>query len=160
MYGSYGSSGSYGSYSSMGASTPLDIPTSSYLYSPSSNSSCAFPSWPRRSSLSESDSEMRATSFLSDDDLLDVFEDDASSIASGGSSAVCSPLEHAPLSDEQILELQRERLAMQREVAKFILDEKERRRQAAKEKKARRGSSKKSPKAKVGGMTPIAEAGE
>lgn len=145
----------------MSSSAPLDIPTSSYLYAPSSNTHCAFPSWPRRDSLSESDSapgQMRATSFLSDDDLMDPFEDDASSISSGSSSG-SSPLQHAPMTDEQILNIQREREAMQREVARFILSEKERRKQAAKEKK-RRGSNKKSPRTKLAAMTPIAEGTE
>ncbi|KAJ2905155.1 hypothetical protein MKZ38_006233 [Zalerion maritima] len=160
MYGS--SYGSYGSYSSMNSSSPLDIPTSSYLYAPGSNTHCAFPSWPRRDSLGESDhsaGQIRATSYLSDDDLMDPFEDDASSITSAGSSNVCSPIQHAPMTDEQVLKIQREREAMQREVARFILGEKERRKQASKEKK-RRGSQKKSPKSKLAAMTPIAETGE
>lgn len=153
--------GSYGSYSSMGASSaPMDIGKGSYLSTPSYDSSCAFPSWPRRSSLSESSCEYRATSFLSDDDLFpqDVFEDDAQSIASSSSTASPQPGSPQIMTEADLLEMQRERMAAQREVMRLIMSEKERRRQQAK----RRGSSgsKKSPKSKLSSMTPITETGE
>ena len=173
MYGSYGSSSSsynssssYGSYRSM--SSPMDIaPTRFSSMGP--DASCAFPSWPRRSSLSESDStEERATSFLSDEDLfLDVFEDDARSVSSNGSaSPVISPPTAANMmGDGEAFEVQRERAAYQREVMRALLHEKEQRRrqqqQAAKRQRRSSGgssSSKKGPKTKLSAMTPIAEA--
>jgi hypothetical protein len=69
--------------------SPAPSPTNSiysiYSVSPTSSSesttqaSCAYPSWPRRSSLSGSDDEERATSFISDDDLFpEVFDDSES----------------------------------------------------------------------------------
>jgi len=132
-------------------------------FSRSADASCAFPSWPRRSSLSESDSEERASSYLSDEDLfLDTFEDDARSVSSNGSSspAVSPPM--APVMDEaELLDLQRERAAYQREVMRVLLNEKEqRRRQQQAARKQRRSSSgaKKSPKSKLNTMTPITEA--
>lgn len=146
----------------MASSAPLDMPNSSYLYSPSSaNTHCAFPSWPRRDSLNNdsnnsSPADIRATSYLSDDDLMDPFEDDLSVASSGSSPSICSPIEHCPMTDDQILKLQREREQMQREVALFLMGEKERRRQEKQQKK-RRASHKKSPKSKLASMTPIAE---
>lgn len=172
MYGSYGSYSSssssnssfssYSSYSSMSA--PMDI-TPSPLSSRGPDASCAFPSWPRRTSLSESDAyEERATSFLSDEDLLgpqDVFEDDSRSVSSNGSN---SPYHHAQspqITEAEILERQREQAAYQREVMRFLMSEKERRREQAKRKSksgSRSSSKKSSPKNKLGAMTPIAEA--
>lgn len=154
--------GSYGSYSSMGAmSAPMDITPSNLR---AHNSACAFPSWPRRSSLSDSEhEEPRATSFLSDDDLFlsDPFDDDAHSVSS--SSTVSSPFATAidsppRISDEELLRMEREREAMQREFVRQVKQEKERRRQAAL--RARRSSPKKSPKPKSAGLTTITEAVE
>ncbi|KAH7320209.1 hypothetical protein B0I35DRAFT_408902 [Stachybotrys elegans] len=151
--------GSYGSYSSMSAmSAPMDI-TSSNLRA--HDAACAFPSWPRRDSLSDSDrGSGRATSFLSDDDLFlsDPFEDDVRSISSStSSSAVASPAVYSPprMSDAELLaEMERERL--QREYVRNIITEKERRRQqqaAAKrqhqQQQQRRSSPKRSPKTKL-----------
>ncbi len=152
MYGSYTSS--YGSYSSMTA--PMDI-TPSYLGSRSQDQSCAFPSWPRRSSLSESDAtEMRATSYLSDEDLLDVFEDDAHSVSSS-SSASQSPQNQ--LTEQELLEMERARLDYQHQMMRVMMMEKERRRQQqAMKSRQRRPSSKKSPKNKPELLTTIAEA--
>ncbi|KAK3683810.1 hypothetical protein B0T22DRAFT_261809 [Podospora appendiculata] len=181
MYGSYSSSSSsshsaynsysYSSYSSM--SSPMDIAPSPFS-SRGPDASCAFPSWPRRSSFAESDAaEERATSYLSDEDLFpqDVFEDDARSVSSSNGSV--SPLQSPQvpvMTDAEILELQRERAAYQKEVVRYLVSEKERRRQQAK--RSRRSSSgsasgatsttssssKKSPKSKLSAMTPIAEA--
>ncbi|KAM0251748.1 hypothetical protein ACHAQJ_008023 [Trichoderma viride] len=151
--------GSYSSYSSVSAmSMAIDISPSNLR---TRDASCAFPSWPRRESLSEFDREERATSFLSDDDLLlsDPFEDDVHSIAS--SSASSSPImmmqSPARLSDAEILELQREKLALQRECVRQVQLEKERRKQASKKKSRTQASSKKSPKSKLASMTPISE---
>ena len=162
--------GSYGSYSSLSSiAQPLEIGQGSYLSGSSYSTSCAFPSWPRRSSLTESDSDsyQRASSYLSDDDLCPqdtpVFEDDVRSISSGSSSG--SPV--ARVSEEELLEMQRERMALQRQAIEFLIAEKERRRQQASRKsqsqqQQRRGGSpsKKSPKSKLSSMTPIVEAGE
>jgi hypothetical protein len=72
------------------------------------------------------------------------------------------------VTEAELMEQQRERAAYQREVVRFLLLEKERRRQALK--KSRRGSvpplgnaessstGKKSPRSKMISMTPIAEA--
>lgn len=166
MYGS-----PYGSYSGMAA--PMDI-APSQNYSRQQDASCAFPSWPRRSSLSESDYEERATSYLSDEDLFpsDPFESDYHSDAHSVSSATSSssntphgqqqPQLHQPLTEVDVLEMQRERAAYQREVMRFLALEKERRRTAmrSKSKSSKGGSSSKksSPKSKLAAMTPIAEA--
>ena len=70
MYFSFSPSPPSTSYTTM----PMDIPSKS-TRPQSPSSSCAFPSWPRRSSLSsnEDKEELRATSFISDDDLEDLF---------------------------------------------------------------------------------------
>ncbi|KAK3946100.1 hypothetical protein QBC46DRAFT_354 [Diplogelasinospora grovesii] len=180
MYGSYGStsSSSYSSYtsytssySSTTRSSPMDIaPISISSHGP--DASCAFPSWPRRTSLNSDESEERATSYLSDEDLFisDPFEDDARSVSSSNGSA--SPMhgsshhEIQQLTEADILEMQRERAAYQREMMRFLLNEKERRRQQAKRQRrssdSKSGSSSsknKSPKnSKLNAMTPIAEA--
>ncbi|KHN99189.1 uncharacterized protein MAM_02887 [Metarhizium album ARSEF 1941] len=154
--------GSYGSYSSMSAmSTPLDIP---FNHIRNQDSTCAFPSWPRRSSLSESEhEEPRATSYLSDDDLFlsDAFDDEVGSISSSSSSsspatiAVNSP---PHISDEEFFRLECERVARQKEFLRQVKMEKERRRQAAL--RARRSTPKKSPKVKHASLTTIAESSE
>jgi hypothetical protein len=54
------------------ATAPMEIPSTSS--SRPASPSCAYPSWPRRSSLSsDSSTEERATSYISDDDLEDLF---------------------------------------------------------------------------------------
>jgi len=155
--------GSYGSYSSMSASSPIDIsPRGSH--SDYSYTSCAFPSWPRRTSLSGHDDQQRATSYLSDDELFPTdLDDDVRSIAS--SSSLASPVSQSPhMTEEELMEMERQRLERQREYVKYLVGEKERRRQAAK--KQRKGSngasssSKKSPKSKLSTMTPIVETRE
>lgn len=163
----------YGSYSGMSA--PMDI-TPSNSYSRSQDASCAYPSWPRRASLSASDSHYeRATSYLSDEDLFpsDIeadYHSDARSVSSANSSTSSTSstpqLEYQPyqveaLSEAELLEMQRERAAYQREVMRFLALEKERRRTAARKTKSTRsgsGSRKDSPKSKLAAMTPIAEA--
>ncbi|KAK3387112.1 hypothetical protein B0H63DRAFT_447998 [Podospora didyma] len=166
MYGSYGSSSSsyssytssYGSYS---ISSPMDIAPSRFS-SRAADASCAFPSWPRRSSLSESDSEDRATSYLSDEDLYlqDVFEDDAQSVSSHGSASPIQSPQMPAMTEAEILQAQREQAAYQREVMRFIMSEKEKRRQAAKRQRrsSTSSSSGKKSKSKLSAMTPIAEA--
>jgi hypothetical protein len=118
------------------------------------DASCAFPSWPRRSSFCEYDaSELSATSYISDEDLF--YEDDIRSESSHGSA---SPVHSPPvpaLTELDILELQRERAVYQQEVMKLLLLEKDRRRQQA---KRRSSSSSKKTKTKLKAMTPIAEA--
>ncbi|KAH7146419.1 hypothetical protein EDB81DRAFT_492574 [Dactylonectria macrodidyma] len=154
--------GSYGSYSSMcAASAPMDISSRSLS---SHDSACAFPSWPRRSSLSESDREERPTSYLSDDDLFlsDPFDDDTRSVSSAGSASSPAHSQGAIspphiMTDAEFLEMERERLAMQREFVRGIVTEKERRRAAARKQRKSSPSSKKSPKSKLASMAPIAE---
>ncbi|KAI3323919.1 hypothetical protein HD806DRAFT_78033 [Xylariaceae sp. AK1471] len=153
----------YGSYSSMSSHTqPLDITPSSYLSRDAGyHASCAFPSWPQRSSLMDSAREERATSYLSDDDLfpVDPLTDDAHSISSGSSTASASPF----VTEEELMELQRQKMAMQRKAIEYILSEKERRRQQHKRQRRSSGGSsskKNSEKAKHDQMAPITEAGE
>ncbi|ORY55089.1 uncharacterized protein BCR38DRAFT_357264, partial [Pseudomassariella vexata] len=153
---------SYGSYSSMSElAQPMNITQGTYLSSPSHGAgSCAFPSWPQRSSLAESARDERATSYLSDDDLFPQdLEDDAHSISSA-SSATSGSLH---MTSEELLEIQREKAHMQREALRFLLIEKERRKLAYK--KQRRSSSgssskKETPRSKPSAMTPISEAVE
>ncbi|KAI1769696.1 hypothetical protein GGR53DRAFT_11810 [Hypoxylon sp. FL1150] len=161
----------YGSYSSMSsAASPMEIPTSSYLSSPpmgssySYSASCAFPSWPQRSSLHESSNQERATSYLSDDDLFpcDSYEDDSHSVSSSGSATPTSPHAHMVANEVNMLQMQRDQMAMQREAIKFLLSEKERRRQQFKKQRRSSGSSSKkgSPKSKSTHLDAITEAGE
>ena len=162
--------GSYGSYSSMSQmSAPLDIVSSQRSSSQEFN--CAFPSWPRRSSLSESDcvgDDHRATSYLSDEDLFPCAVDDDSDARSVSSAGSVTASPRAAPTEAEMLELQRERDAYQREVVRFLVNERERRRQQAQmARRARRSSGgagqqqqqpRKSPKTKLSNMTPIAEA--
>jgi hypothetical protein len=167
MYGS-----PYGSYSGMSA--PMDI-TPSHHYSRPQDASCAFPSWPRGASLSGSGAPCeRATSYVSDEDLFPSdweadYHSDARSVASSTSSSSTPQYEHQPyaaavVSEAELLEMQRERAAYQREVMRFLALEKEKRRAAAaagKKSKSRSGSSsskKSSPKSKLAAMPAIAEA--
>ncbi|KAK4458810.1 hypothetical protein QBC42DRAFT_17158 [Cladorrhinum samala] len=153
-------SSSYSSYSSFSSATasPMDIKPSPFS-SRGPDASCAFPSWPRRSTLSDDDDcyEERVSSYLSDEDLLftpETYEDDTCS--NGSASPTHSPqLQQFP-SEAALLEMQRQKLAYQREMMKVVIAEKEqRRRQAA---KRRAGSaSKKSKGSKVSAMTPISE---
>lgn len=167
MYGSFGSFGSYSSLSST-LSAPMSISSGNLRQH---DATCAFPSWPRRSSLDSDDSE-RPTSFLSDDDLMgDPFEDDAHSISSAAGSAASSPHQQPTMvqqpTEEELFAMQRQRVAMERDLVRHIISEKERKRQARKAAAAaaalnhRRSSPKKgSPRSKLTNMTPIAEAGE
>jgi hypothetical protein len=176
MFGSYSSSSSSSSsydsftsrspYSSM--SSPMDIAPRSSSSRRGPDAACAFPSWPRRSSLGEGDSEERASSYITDDELfMDVFEDDACSVSSNGSS---SPV-HSPaapvITEAEFLQLQREQLAHQREMRRILVAEKELRRRAAEQDQQRRrqggkrrsgSSGAKKPKTKLSAMTTIAEA--
>ncbi|TDZ23151.1 hypothetical protein Cob_v003806 [Colletotrichum orbiculare MAFF 240422] len=157
MYGSYGS---YSSMSAVSISAPIDIAPSNML---AHDRSCAFPSWPRRDTLADFDGESRATSYLSDEDLFPQdFEDDTHSVSSSGSFS--SPNSRSPqVTEAELLQMERERMAMQREALRCVMAEKERRRQQALKQKQqhqqRRSSSgsKKSPKGKHAAMTPIAE---
>ena len=180
--------GSYGSYSSMGSLTqPLDIAGSgSYLSRPAPStssyyhqSSCAYPSWPQRSSLDSPDFEERASSYLSDDDLF-IYENDSaspaalsedgqSSLSSSTSSSGREPRAPAhdnflglnpPPTEEDVLAHQQQQMALQREAVRMLVAERERRRQAFKKSRARTSYSKKGTKGKKGDMAPITESGE
>lgn len=156
--------GSYGSYSSMSYSSPIDIKPRG-AYNDYSQNSCAFPSWPRRTSLSGDDGQQRATSYLSDDELFPTdIDDDVRSITSASSTA--SPVsQNLHITEEELMEMERQRIERQREYVKYLISEKERRRQAARKQRRSSGtsgssSSKKSPKDKFVTMAPIVEAGE
>ncbi|KAG5944784.1 hypothetical protein E4U59_006877 [Claviceps monticola] len=151
------------SYSSLSTMTPtLDL---SFGNIQSHDSSCAFPSWPRRSSLSESeDDEPVATSFLSDEDLWpsDTVEEDNRSLSSTGSSpspvlnAIASP---PRVTDEEFLRMECERVAKRDEYVRQIRQDKDRRRQASL--RAKKSSQKRSPKLKqVVPLTTIPESSE
>ncbi len=176
MFGSYGSSSSssssFSSYTSSHGSymlsAPMDIAPRSSSSRQGPDSVCAFPSWPRRSSLGEDEGSERATSYIPDDELfMDVFEDDACSVSSGSASPAHSPA--APvLTEAEFLQLQREQLAYQREMRRIVLAEKElRRRQAEQDQQKRRQggkrrsghspSAKKATKSKLSAMTTIVE---
>lgn len=143
----------------------------------SRDESCAFPSWPRRSSLSSSDKdasyEPRASSFLSDDDLFLYDEpacsgsesDDSRSVSSAGSASpptlglvLASPTRHAP-SEAEILEMQRQRLNVRKDLIRMVQQEKERRKHTS---KSRRAAATKKSSSKTHGytMAPITEAEE
>lgn len=164
MFGSYGSSSSsysssYNSYSSYRSmSAPMDIAPTPFS-SRGPDASCAFPSWPRRSSLCSPDAEERATSYLSDEDLFPTdYEDDLHSVSSAGSSPLQSPPTTQAIAEADLLAIERERAAYQREMMRLLANEKERRRQQAKRQRRSSGDSKKGPKTKLSAMTPIAEA--
>ncbi|TQV94830.1 hypothetical protein IF1G_06841 [Cordyceps javanica] len=174
--------GSFGSYSSMSiGSAPMNI----YTSVTSRDESCAFPSWPRRASLSSSPDgaashEQRASSYLSDDDLFLYDEpssgsgsgsesDDGRSVSSAGSASpptlglvLASPARQAP-SESEILEMQRQRLNMRKDLIRMVQQEKERRKQASKGRRATASSRKSSStgsKTRNSTMAPITEAEE
>lgn len=151
----------------------MEIPNRSNTYNSSAyhDASCAFPSWPRRDSLTNDRHTARASSYISDEDLLflsePVFPDDDAHSESSYGSGTPSP-NFAPavmhISEEDIEEMRREQALRQREYMAVVMREKEqrKRRQAAKNKKAA-GSRKAvspAPKSKLSAMTPIAEATE
>jgi len=145
-------------------SSPMASPASSIYssYSMSSTSSsscdsrpqspnCAYPSWPRRSSLSGGVTE-EPTSFISDDDLFpDVFDDNESDC-----TPIASPCRSPPqtsMREAEIISFTtiREMLAMQKQL------------EGEKKKRKRRSSSSSSRKSKTGHaktMSTIQEVGE
>ncbi|KAL1865191.1 hypothetical protein Daus18300_007318 [Diaporthe australafricana] len=155
---------SYGSYSS---TSPMEIPSRRGAYHNSYlDESCAFPSWPRRVSLGEHGNDQpRATSYISDEDLLflsePVFADEdthsVSSYGSGTPSPRLAPVRH--MGGAELEEMRREQALRQQELMRAVMTEKEQRRQAARAQKQRKSSSKKasSPRSKLSAMTPIAE---
>lgn len=169
--------GSFGSYSSMGIGS---LPMSSTSSVTSRDESCAFPSWPRRASLSSPSSssssstayEPRASAYLSDDDLFLSDEpsgsesgDDVccrSSVASVSASPplvsvdLVSPL-RSPPSEAEMLDAQRQRSNMRKDLIRMVQQEKERRKQQA-SKSRRAAASKKSSRPYA--MAPITEAEE
>jgi hypothetical protein len=131
--------------------------------------SCAFPSWPRRVSLSENgDEQPRATSCIPDEDLLSLSEpifadEDADSVSSYGSdnpSQRPAPLRH--LGGDELKEMRREQALRQQELMRSVMAEKELRRQAARAHKQRKSRFKKAliPRSKLAALSPIAEAAE
>lgn len=147
-------------------SAPIDIISSSR----GRDHSCAFPSWPRRASLSESDAQEppRATSYLSDDDLLfscddaaiASSDDDSSSIASASSSSSPANLLDFPAAPVvQALsefDMQRQRLE-KLEAQNQALRERERRKMAYKQQRRMAAMAAKKYKNNLASMAPIAE---
>ena len=150
MYFSFSPSPPSTSYST----TPMDIPTSSRTRTQSP--SCAYPSWPRRSSLSSSESgceeQAPVSSYISDDDLLFpcVFED-----------AECTPLatpqsNRSPTATSMMPEAQVvvDTGALMRQLIAEEKAKRERKRRGSRSsRKSRSGSSGKQ-------MSPIQEVGE
>ncbi|KAH8744325.1 hypothetical protein F5883DRAFT_661091 [Diaporthe sp. PMI_573] len=158
------SDGSYSSSSSMEILSRRGAYHNSYL-----DESCAFPSWPRRDSLSEHGEEQpRATSYISDEDLFflsePVFADsDADSVSSYGSgipSPRLAPVRH--MGGAELEEMRREQALRQQELMRSVMAEKELRRQAARAHKQRKSRFKKAliPRSKLAALSPIAEAAE
>ncbi|KAH8742547.1 hypothetical protein F5883DRAFT_513200 [Diaporthe sp. PMI_573] len=157
-------------YRSYSSSSPMEIPSPrSAYYTSYLNESCAFPSWPRRVSLSEQGGEqLRATSYISNEDLLFLSEpvfvdEDAHSVSSYGSgiqSPSPAPVRH--MGGAELEEMRREQALRRQELMRSVMAEKQQRLQAAKAHKQRKSSSKKasSQRSKVAAMTPIAEAVE
>lgn len=97
MYYSYSPSSPSTSYNSTPA---MEIPSASSSARPTStSSSCAYPSWPRRASLSSSNSFETANSYISDDELFPLVFDDAESESSA--SPMTSPT-HSVASDHVV----------------------------------------------------------
>ncbi|EPE06269.1 hypothetical protein F503_02397 [Ophiostoma piceae UAMH 11346] len=166
--------GSYSSYSSMSTvqmTTPIDIGASTA----GSSTVCAFPSWPRRSYLDDHNSS--ASSFLSDEDLfLDDFDtcsfsSSSSSRSSSNASSISPPADWCQAAEpfvaqvqaepqqpteEEYLEIQRQRQAYQRELVRSVLKEKETRKQARRQRRAATGPSTTSSK-KSNKLTAISE---
>lgn len=155
--------GSYGSYSSTPA---MEIPSrrTTYHSSASLDASCAFPSWPRRDSLTADDHHARVSSYISDEDLQFLSEpvfaadDDVRSVSSYGStpSPQLSPIRH--VTEEQIIKMRREQALRQQEYMRSVMNEKERRRQSKAAKASKKAARKGSSVTKLSSMTPIAEA--
>jgi hypothetical protein len=155
MYFSYSPSPSRSSYNT---TSPMDIPSTSS--SRPQSPSCAYPSWPRRSSLdSESSSEDRnstPSSFISDDDLEDIFpavfddaEQDCTPIASPYGNR--SPETSSSMHQAQVVV---DTGALMREL---IAQEKAKK---ARKRRSRSSSSRKSRNETSKHMSPILEVGE
>lgn len=135
------------------STTPMDIPSSSRSHSQSP--SCAYPSWPRRSSLSSESSrgdQGQVSSYISDDDLLFpcVFEDaECTPLATPSSNP--SPSSVAMMPDAHVV-LDTGAL-MRQLIAEEKAKREKRRRGSRSARKSRSGSSEKQ-------MSPIQEVGE
>ena len=135
------------------STTPMDIPSSSRTRTQSP--SCAYPSWPRRSSLSSSDSgceeQAPVTSYISDDDLLFpcVFEDaECTPLATPQSSR--SPTSTSMMPEQVVVDTG----ALMRQLIAEEKAKRERKRRGSRSsRKSRSGSSGKQ-------MSPIQEVGE
>ncbi|KAG0651594.1 hypothetical protein D0Z07_1812 [Hyphodiscus hymeniophilus] len=150
MYFSYSPSPPSTSYST----TAMDIPTSSRTRAQSP--SCAYPSWPRRSSLSSSESSSDdqgpVNSYISDDDLLFpcVF-DDAECTPLATPHLDRSPVSHTLMPEAQVVV---DTGALMRQLIAEEKAKRERRRRGSRSsRKSRSGSSGKP-------MSPIKEVGE
>lgn len=163
----------YGSYGSYSCTPAMEIPSRSgrnnnnHHTSTHYDDSCAFPSWPRRDSLSgNTTTTPRASSYLSDEDLAFLSEPvfatndnnsnhydarSASSSYSTPSPQLAPTVRH--ISDEEIEELRREQALRQREYIAVVMREKELRKRAkaakAKRAAAKKGASSASPSPKV-----------
>jgi hypothetical protein len=136
----------YSSYSSYSISS---IPSSD---SSSQGSSCAFPSWPRRSSLDGSETQ-EANSFISDDDLFpEVFDENESDCTP--ITSPCRSPPHTTLEELEIVSFTavRNMLALHKELQPEKKQRRKRRSSSSSSRKSRSGLAKP--------MSPIQEAGE
>lgn len=139
--------------------SPMDIPTSPSLRQQSP--SCAFPSWPRRSSLesNQNQEDAPATSFISDDDLFPCVFDDAEQDCSpvATPSASRSPSASSMMVQQfQVVDtaaLMKELIAQHQLEMNAQPKKERRRRRSESSRKSRSGSSNKY-------MSPILEVGE
>ncbi|TAQ83108.1 hypothetical protein B7494_g8568 [Chlorociboria aeruginascens] len=136
--------------------SPMEIPSNTRPRSQSP--SCAFPSWPRRSSLSSNSSieeESPATSFLSDVELFPSVFDDAEQ---DQTPPFTPPISRSPSFEAQVVdhgELMRELIA-QHQAQQMAAPKKEKKRRRSSSSTSRKSSRSNSSKP----MSPIAEAGE
>lgn len=148
MYFSFSPSPPSTSYATM----PMEIPSSSK--SRPQSPSCAYPSWPRRSSLSSnssSDDDAQSTSFIiSDEELFPCVFDEAEQDCTPPATPSCS---RSPASPSMMCEMVVETGSLMRHlVAEEKAKKERRRRRSTSSKKSRSGSG-----ASKGHMSPIQE---
>ncbi|KAL3421417.1 hypothetical protein PVAG01_07862 [Phlyctema vagabunda] len=158
MFFSSSPSSPYNSYS---ATPAMEIPTTASSARPTSSSTtCAYPSWPRRASLSNSSNSSgstfeHATSYISDDDLFPLVFDDADtdSNASPTTSPAASMHEHIIVGVENVACTDFMKELMAEEKARKQRERETKRRSRSSSSRKSRGSSHKK-------MSPILESSE
>ncbi|RDW66125.1 hypothetical protein BP6252_09760 [Coleophoma cylindrospora] len=150
MYGKMSYSYSPSPPSTSYSSTPaMEIPSTSSARSISTSTSCAYPSWPRRASLSNNNSFETANSYISDDELFPLVFDDADT--DSNASPMTSPTHSVASGADQLQSTLWMKELMAEEKAR-----KHREREASK-RRSRSSSSRKSRNSTSQKMTPILE---